>query len=90
MDAKNLYDGIGRLLTVSPSRDLSKPVKNAEEKSIPENGNLPVVENGVVADVEQTTGADPDANEKEGADADVADVKEESPTLQTGERHSDV
>jgi hypothetical protein len=93
MDAKNLYDGIGRLLTVSPSRDLSKPVHNAEEKkSIPENGNLPVVENGVVADVEQTTGADADAdadaNEKEGADA---DVKEESPTLQTGERrHSDV
>jgi hypothetical protein len=90
MDAKNLYDGIGRLLTLSPSRDLSKPVHNAEEKSIPENGNLPVVENGVVADVEQTTGADADADadEKEGADA---DVKEESPTLQTGERrHSDV
>jgi hypothetical protein len=77
MDAKNLYDGIGRLLTVSSSRDLSKPVNNAEEKSISENGNSPVVENGVVADVEQTTGAD--ANEKE-----------ESPTLQTGERHSDV
>lgn len=77
MDAKNLYDGIGRLLTVSSSRDLSKPVNNAEEKSISENGNSPVVENGVVADVEQTTGAG--ANEQE-----------ESPTLQTGERHSDV
>lgn len=77
MDAKNLYDGIGRLLTVSSSRDLRKPVNNAEEKSISENGNSPVVENGVVADVEQTTGAD--ANEQE-----------ESPTLQTGERHSDV
>ncbi|XP_062159644.1 conserved oligomeric Golgi complex subunit 8 [Alnus glutinosa] len=79
MDAKNLYDGIGRLLTVSPSRDLSKPVNNAEEKSISENGNSPVVENGVAADFEQTTSADADADEKEG-----------SPTLQTGERHSDV
>lgn len=81
MDAKNLYDGIGRLLTVSPSRDLNKPVNNAEEKSISENGDSPVVENGVAADFEQTTSADADAD---------ADEKEGSPTLQTGERHSDV
>ncbi|KAG7943303.1 hypothetical protein I3843_15G031700 [Carya illinoinensis] len=76
MDAKNMYDGIGRLLRISPSRDPIKPVNNAEGKSISENGDLPVVENGVVPGGEQTVGAD-------------ADEKEKSPTLQTAERHSD-
>ncbi|KAG6674317.1 hypothetical protein I3842_15G035700 [Carya illinoinensis] len=70
MDAKNMYDGIGRLLRISPSRDPIKPVNNVEGKSISENGDLPVVENGVVPGGEQTVGAD-------------ADEKEKSPTLQT-------
>lgn len=77
MDAKNLYDGIGRLLTVSPSRDLVKPANTAEAKSISENGDLTVVENGLMPGVEQTEGTD-------------ADEKEKSPALQTDERHSDV
>ncbi|XP_040997355.1 conserved oligomeric Golgi complex subunit 8 [Juglans microcarpa x Juglans regia] len=76
MDAKNMYDGIGRLLRISPSRDPIKPVHNVEGKSISENGDLPVVENGVAPGGEQTVGAD-------------ADEKEKSPTLQTAERHSD-
>lgn len=56
MDAKSLYDGIGRLLATSSSRGLQRQPLNStkEEKSITENGNLPTVENGVTADVEQT------------------------------------
>lgn len=64
MDAKNMYDGIGRLLRISPSRDPIKPVHNVEGKSISENGDLPVVENGVVPGGEQTVGADADEKEK--------------------------
>ncbi|KAF5467960.1 hypothetical protein F2P56_012161 [Juglans regia] len=76
MDAKNMYDGIGRLLRISPSRDPIKPVHNVQGKSISENGDLPVVENGVAPGGELTVGAD-------------ADEKEKSPALQTAERHSD-
>lgn len=76
MDAKNMYDGIGRLLRISPSRDPIKPVINVEGKSISENGDLPAVENGIAPGGEQTVGAG-------------ADERETSPTLQTSERHSD-
>ncbi|KAF2304325.1 hypothetical protein GH714_029968 [Hevea brasiliensis] len=77
MDAKNLYDGIGRLLATSSSRELPKPVNNPEEKSITENGDLPVVENGVIPEAEQTQGND--ADEKE----------QKSPTLQTDGKLTD-
>lgn len=76
MDAKGMYDGLGRLLTVTPPRDLSKSVSNAEEESVSENGALPVVENGVVPSIEQTIVAD-------------EDKKEEGATLLTSERLSD-
>ncbi|KDP34072.1 hypothetical protein JCGZ_07643 [Jatropha curcas] len=77
MDAKNLYDGINRLLTASPSRELPRPHSNAEEKSIKENGDLPAVENGVTPDVEDTKDTI-DADEKE----------QESPNLQTNEEQT--
>ncbi|KAK0572124.1 hypothetical protein LWI29_026480 [Acer saccharum] len=64
MDAKNLYDGIGRLLTHSSSRQLPKPVNNADGKSISENGNHPVVENGVTSGVEETESIDKDEKEQ--------------------------
>ncbi|KAF5748335.1 hypothetical protein HS088_TW04G00287 [Tripterygium wilfordii] len=46
MDAKNLYDGISRLLSVSTSRKLPKAVNDADSKSVSENGDITVVENG--------------------------------------------
>ncbi|CAI9775532.1 unnamed protein product [Fraxinus pennsylvanica] len=52
-DAKNLFDGINRLLATSPSRALPKQVHNVDSKSMPENGNLPVPENGDVHSDEQ-------------------------------------
>lgn len=54
MDAKSLYDGIGRLLSVSARKEAPKPVNSGDEKSsIAENGDLPSEENGV-APVEET------------------------------------
>ncbi|TQE11108.1 hypothetical protein C1H46_003114 [Malus baccata] len=80
MDAKNLYDGIGRLLTVAtPSRGLPKPVgdgdgnENESEKSVTENGDVPPVENGVSPVVEETDNTNSDEREPK------------SPTLQTEE-----
>lgn len=64
MDAKSLYDGVGRLLTHSPSRELPKPVKDADGKTITENGDLPVVENGVNPAAEETEGTNEDEKEQ--------------------------
>lgn len=74
MDAKNIYDGISRLLATSSARESPRPVNYPEEKSITENGDLPVVENGVTPDVEETQSIH--ADEKE----------QKSPTLQTDEK----
>lgn len=63
-DAKNLFDGIGRLLATSPSRELPKPVHNAEPKNVAENGNLPVVANGVLHSIERTASASLEENEQ--------------------------
>ncbi|KAL6512220.1 conserved oligomeric Golgi complex component [Orobanche hederae] len=46
-DAKNLFSGISRLLASSRSRELPKPVHNAETKNIPNKCNFPTVENSV-------------------------------------------
>ncbi|PRQ27993.1 putative oligomeric Golgi complex subunit 8, cullin repeat-like-containing [Rosa chinensis] len=101
MDAKSLYDGIGRLLTVSTSRGLPKPVgeenkdkpvgdenKDDSEKSITENGDMPVVENGVTPVVEQTNETSADEREENVEKIDEKETK--SATLQTEERPSDV
>ncbi|MBA0594161.1 hypothetical protein Gorai_011078, partial [Gossypium raimondii] len=49
MDAKNLYDGFGRLSTIASLKEPSKPVRNVEEKTTSENGDFrqAVMENGV-------------------------------------------
>ncbi|KAM5566083.1 hypothetical protein ABKV19_019859 [Rosa sericea] len=101
MDAKSLYDGIGRLLTVSTSRGLPKPVgeenkdkpvgdenKGESEKSITENGDMPVVENGVTPVVEQTN--ETSAGEREQNVEKIDEKETKSATLQTEERPSDV
>lgn len=46
MDAKNVYDGISRLLETSSAREIPKPVNNGESKSVAENGDMPKMENG--------------------------------------------
>ncbi|KAK8698545.1 hypothetical protein V6N13_114657 [Hibiscus sabdariffa] len=76
MDAKSLYDGVGRLLTMSSSKELPKSVSNGEGKSTSENGDLPhqpaVVENGGESTVENADGKEEenpisDTDEKIGA-----------------------
>ncbi|KAM7507497.1 hypothetical protein LguiA_017950 [Lonicera macranthoides] len=51
-DAKNLFDGIGRLLANSRSREIPRQ-GNSLERKVSENGNLPVVEDGEAAKVEE-------------------------------------
>jgi hypothetical protein len=76
MDAKNLYDGIGRLLATS-SRELQRPANNTEGKKITENGDQLVVENGVTPEVEPSGVAN-------------ADEKDQiSPTVQIDEKQGD-
>ncbi|CAK7352894.1 unnamed protein product [Dovyalis caffra] len=76
MDAKNLYDGIGRLLATS-SRELPRPANNIEGKNITENGDVPVVEDGVTPEVEPTGVTN-------------ADEKDQiSSTVQTDEKQGD-
>ncbi|XP_058205412.1 conserved oligomeric Golgi complex subunit 8 [Rhododendron vialii] len=70
-DAKNLFDGIGRLLA---AKALPKPIQNEEGKSVSENGSPDVVENGVMPNAEQT------------AESSNVDDKEENITLQTEEK----
>ena len=53
MDAKSLYEGIGRLLTVSSSRNLPKMVSNAEENNATENGDMPALDNGASSDADK-------------------------------------
>ncbi|KAK7273408.1 hypothetical protein RIF29_14457 [Crotalaria pallida] len=72
MDAKNLYDGISRLLEASSARELPKPVNNGEAKSVAENGEVPTMENGDT----------PEAKESEAINAEVVN---KGPTLQTDE-----
>ncbi|KAL6528793.1 conserved oligomeric Golgi complex component [Orobanche minor] len=56
-DAKNLFSGISRLLASSRSRELPKPIHNAETKNTPDNGNLLTVENSVANGIERTASA---------------------------------
>ncbi|XP_047973606.1 conserved oligomeric Golgi complex subunit 8-like [Salvia hispanica] len=64
-DAKNLFDGINRLLATSPSRELPKPVQNQniEIKNASENGNASVIENGVSHGIERTGSSSHDEKE---------------------------
>ncbi|KAF8388786.1 hypothetical protein HHK36_025466 [Tetracentron sinense] len=54
-DAKNLFDGITRLLTVAPTRELPKQIDNTAGSHIKENGgDTQLADNGVQHDAEQT------------------------------------
>ncbi|KAL3500803.1 hypothetical protein ACH5RR_039896 [Cinchona calisaya] len=56
-DAKNLFDGITRLVINSPSRELPKSVPSSGGKIISENGNLPSLENGTAPNIERASSA---------------------------------
>lgn len=53
-DARNLFEGIERLLATSTPKELPRPV-DKEDRGVSENGNLPVVENGAPHGIERTT-----------------------------------
>lgn len=75
MDAKNVYNGISRLLETSSARELPKPVNNVESKSVAENGELPKMENGETPDAKESEAVNSEEVNEEGT--------EEGPTLQT-------
>ncbi|CAH9144667.1 unnamed protein product [Cuscuta epithymum] len=76
-DAKNLFEGISKLLATSTSlRELPKPSHSVENKIVPDNnGNLSLVENGGGEQSEDTT--TPNSEEKEG------EVAEENKAVDT-------
>ncbi|KAL9256243.1 Conserved oligomeric Golgi complex subunit 8-like protein [Drosera capensis] len=57
MDGKGSFDGLARLLSVSMSREIPKPISNIEATSKLENGTSRIVENGVIHDVERKSEA---------------------------------
>ncbi|GKV00108.1 hypothetical protein SLEP1_g12855 [Rubroshorea leprosula] len=75
MEAKNLYDGVGGLLTISSSRELPKPVNNAEEMKASENCGPPVVEDGITLE-----------EESEATATNAEREEQKSPALQTHEK----
>lgn len=78
-DGKNLFDGLVRLLATSSARELPKPVHNAEGKNISENGNLHVVENGVMPSTERTSSDNLEEKEKEPNNTTPEDDEEKIP-----------
>ncbi|XP_057416531.1 conserved oligomeric Golgi complex subunit 8 [Lotus japonicus] len=74
MEAKDVYQGISRLLEASSARELPKPVKNVEISSVAENGELPKMENGETPDA--------NANESEAINADEVNEGMNSQTEQ--------
>jgi len=85
MDAKNIYDGIRRLVEASSARELPKPVSNNGEASgIAENGEVPKMDNGETPDAKE-----PDAKESEAinteSEAINTDETNKSSTSQAGQ-----
>ncbi|KAJ0091680.1 hypothetical protein Patl1_13849 [Pistacia atlantica] len=76
MDAKNLYDGIGRLLILSPSKELPKQVNNGEEMSIKEDGNGSVDENRVTTGVEETEVGNEEKEERRSSPVQSGETRE--------------
>ncbi|KAL0394188.1 UNVERIFIED_CONTAM: Conserved oligomeric Golgi complex subunit [Sesamum latifolium] len=83
-DAKNLFDGISRLLATSTSRELPKPVHNTEAKNVAENGTPRTVENGVLHGVERTASLSPEEKEQNN----VSPQKEEKTTIREDAQRS--
>lgn len=81
MDAKNVYEGLSRLLATSSARELPRPVSNGELRSVTENGNLQTVENGEALEAKQTEGTNDDGESKTSAlQADMTDSNLEKRT----------
>ena len=76
-DAKNFFDGIGRLLATSPPKELPKPVQNTEGKSLSENGNVAVVENGITLNIERTESSNMDSENEQN----ITPQSEEKPAV---------
>ncbi|QCD82126.1 conserved oligomeric Golgi complex subunit 8 isoform X1 [Vigna unguiculata] len=75
MDAKNVYNGISRLLEASSARELPKAVNSGESKSVAVNGELPKMENGETADAKESE----TVNGKEVHAEDPEEVSKEGP-----------
>ncbi|WJX88356.1 conserved oligomeric Golgi complex component [Trifolium repens] len=93
MDAKNVYDGIGRLVEASSARELPKPVNNGEANSIAENGEVPKMDNGETPDAKESEAINTESeviktesesinNESEAINTDEANKSSTSPTGQ--------
>ncbi|XP_058767391.1 conserved oligomeric Golgi complex subunit 8 [Vicia villosa] len=84
MDAKNVYDGIRRLVEASSAREPPKPVNNREASGIAENGEVPKTDNGET----------PDAKESEVINTESEVIKtdeaNESSTSQTGQEDTNL
>ncbi|KAM7256974.1 hypothetical protein ACFE04_012715 [Oxalis oulophora] len=78
MDAKSLYDGVGRLLSVSSSRELPKPKDNVVKPNSSENVDQPPVENGVGPDVEKTEGTDTEVKEENTVESQINEKEAEA------------
>ncbi|XP_030552537.1 conserved oligomeric Golgi complex subunit 8 [Rhodamnia argentea] len=73
MDAKGLYNGLGRLLTVTPSVEVPKTSTPVVERTISANGELPILENGGPPHSEEARSSNVDETEKTTLEADPKD-----------------
>ncbi|KAJ1376877.1 Cullin repeat-like-containing domain superfamily [Sesbania bispinosa] len=78
MDAKNVYEGISRLLEASSARELPKPVNNVEASSVAENGELPKMENGETSDAKESEALNADEVNK----APSSQTEQEEPNVE--------
>lgn len=70
MDAKGLYEGVSRLLAVSPAREIPEPANHSGERAVSENGEGPVLENGDSSSITEPPNSNSDENEKPTSETD--------------------
>lgn len=85
MDAKNVYDGISRLVETSSARELPKPVNNGEANAIAENGEVPKVDNGETADAKESEAMNSDEVNKSSTTQTDQEEKEDTNLEKTDE-----
>jgi len=90
MDAKNVYDGISRLLETSSARELPKPVNSGESKSVAENGEVPKVENGETPDVKESETVNGEEVQAEGPEEGSEEGPKEGPTSQNDQEEANL
>ncbi|KAF8035969.1 hypothetical protein BT93_C1864 [Corymbia citriodora subsp. variegata] len=73
MDAKGLYDGLSRLLRVSPAVEVPKTSTTVVERTTSANGELPILENGGPPHSEEARSSNVDETEKPTLEADPKD-----------------